>query len=105
MKVLKKKPASKSKTRLANSDLVKIKSSPKIVTHAGLSLNLSQVKCFKLNIFNGIGKKNTMIVEFKTRYDFIQSPETGKWEKQEYNEITELTFPTYEIAQAYVSEF
>lgn len=79
--------------------------SPRLVTHAGLTLNLSQVKCFRLSNFSGIGKKNTMTVEFKTRYDFIQHPQTGEWEKQEYNETTELQFPDYETAKAYTSEW
>lgn len=79
--------------------------SPRVVTHAGLSLNLSQVKCFRLSSFHEIGKKNTMTVEFKTRYDYIQHPETGKFEKQEYNESTELTFPDYDTAEAYRDEW
>jgi hypothetical protein len=72
---------------------------PRLVTHAGLTLNISQVKCFRLSNFSGIGKRNTMTVEFKTRYDFIQHPQTGKWEKQEFNEMTELQFPDYETAK------
>ena len=55
--------------------------------------------------FNEIGKKNTLTVEFKTRQDYNQHPETGEWEKQEYNEITELTFPDYETATAYTNEW
>lgn len=79
--------------------------SPRVATHAGLSLNLSQIKCFRLNNFNDIGKNNTLTVEFKTRYGYIQHPETGEWEKQEYNEITELTFPDYETVTAYTNEW
>ena len=79
--------------------------SPRVVTHAGLSLNLSQIKCFRLSNFNDIGKKNTLTVEFKTRYSYIQHPETGEREKQEYNEITELSFPDYETATAYTNEW
>lgn len=43
----------------------------------------SKISC--LSNFNDIGKKNTLTVEFKTRYDYIQHPETGEWEKQEYS--------------------
>jgi len=78
---------------------------PKVVTHAGLTVNLSQIKCFQLSNFREIGKRNTLIVEFKTRYDYIKHPATGEWEKQEYNEKTELEFPDYETAKAYISEW
>ncbi len=79
--------------------------SPRVATHAGLTLNLSHVKCFKLSNFTGIGKSNTLIVEFKTRFDYIQHPETGEWEKQEYNEKTELEFPNFDTAKAYSDEW
>ena len=79
--------------------------SPRVVTHAGLSLNLSRVKCFRLSNFNDIGKKNTLTVEFKTRYDYIQHPETGEFEKQEYNEKTEVEYPTYSSAEAHRNEW
>lgn len=79
--------------------------SPRLVTHAGLTLNLSQIKCFKLNSFTNVGKSNTLVVEFKTRYDFIQHPETNEFEKQEYNEKTELEFPDYDTAKAYSEEW
>ena len=79
--------------------------SPRLATHAGLTLNLSQIKCFKLNSFTSLDKKNTLVVEFKTRYDFIQHPETGKFEKQEYNEQTEVEFPDHETAVVYRDEW
>jgi hypothetical protein len=79
--------------------------SPRLITHGGLTLNISQVKCFRLSNFSGIGKRNTLTVEFKTRYDYIQNPITGKFEKQEYNETTELEFPDYDTAVVYTDEW
>lgn len=79
--------------------------SPRLVTHAGLTLNLSQVKCFKLNSFSTFGKKNTLVIEFKTRYGFIEHPKTGEFLKQEYNEQTEVEFPDHEIAVVYRDEW
>lgn len=75
--------------------------SPKVISHAGLTINLANVKCIKLSIFE---EKNTMTVEFKTRYDFIKHPKTEEFEKQEYNEKTEVDFPDYETAIAYKGE-
>lgn len=79
--------------------------SPRVVYHGGLTVNLSEVKCFHLSNFSGIGKRNTLTVEFKTRFDFIRNPETGGFEKQEYNEKTELEFPDYDTAKAYTDEW
>ncbi len=73
-----------------------------IVTHAGLTLNLADLKCIKLSIF---GNTNTMTFEFKTRYDYVRHPETGEFEKQEYNEKTEIEFPDYDSAAQYRYEF
>ena len=75
--------------------------SPKIISHAGLSINLADLKCIKLSIF---GEKNIMTVEFKTRYDFILNPISGEFEKQEYNEKTDVEFPNYDMAIAYIGE-
>lgn len=75
--------------------------SPKVISHAGLTLNLANVKCLKLSIFD---TKNTITVEFKTRYDFIQHPKTRDYIKQEYNEKTEVEFPDYDSAIAYKEE-
>ena len=79
--------------------------SPRLATHAGLTLNLSQIKCFKLNGFTSLDKRNILVVEFRTRYDFIQHPETGEFQKQEYNEQAEVEFPDYETATAHRDEW
>lgn len=79
--------------------------SPRLVTHAGLTLNLSQIKCLRLNVFTSLDKRNILVVEFKTRYDFIQHPETNEFLKQEYNEQTEVEFPDYETAVVYRDEW
>ncbi len=53
---------------------------PEVVTHNGLTLDLSQIKC----IIHGDyfdGKKTQMIVVFKTRYEFIYHPEKDKFIK------------------------
>jgi hypothetical protein len=74
---------------------------PKIISHAGLTINLADLKSIKLSIFD---TTNTMIVEFKTRYDYILHPKTQEYEKQEYNEKTEVEFPDYETAISYRTE-
>ena len=44
---------------------------PKVINHVGTSVDLSQVKCFKLSYFSDIGKKNTVTIEFKKRIEYI----------------------------------
>jgi len=73
----------------------------KVISHAGVTLNLADVKCIKLSIFE---TKNTMTVEFKTRFDFILHPKTGEYVKQEYNEKTEVEFSDYDTALVYKDE-
>ncbi len=79
--------------------------SPRLAPHAGLTLNLSQIKCFKLNGFTSQDKRNTLVVEFHNRYDFIQHPESGEFEKQEYSEQTEVQFPDYQTAVVHRDEW
>lgn len=81
--------------------------SPKVVTYGGLTLNLADVKCFYLTNFAsyGLGKRNTMIVEFKTRYNYLQHPVSGEFELQEYNDKTEVEFPDYETAKTDIEEW
>jgi hypothetical protein len=76
----------------------------RIITHAGITFNLAEVKCFRLSTYNDIGKQNTIIIEFKTRYDFISNPNIGKFEKQEYNEVIEIQFPDYDTAKVHQRE-
>ena len=76
----------------------------KVVTYNGLTLDLSQVKCFKQeDCF--YGKKNSMIVVFKTRYDYIKNPKTGKFIKQKYNETVEFDFPDFETPRTIIADW
>ena len=77
----------------------------KVISSAGLAIDLATIKCFKLLSFSDLGKTNVLIVEFKTRYDYIKNPITGEFEKQEYNEQTEIEFLDYETANAYKLEW
>lgn len=81
-------------------------SSPKIVTHAGQMLDLAQVKCFKLSPYLIDGNTiNQLLVECKTRMEYVFHPGTQQWEKQVVAEQIEQEFPSYETAQAYLREW
>lgn len=77
---------------------------PKVVNHAGISVDLSQVKCFKLSPFSSINKTNTLVIEFKRRVEYIYNPSTQQYHKEEINDITELEFPDWETAWQYTDE-
>ena len=77
----------------------------KLITHAGLTINMADVKCIKLRNFSNIGKPNTMTVEFKTRFTYVQHPITGEFELRECHETTELEYPDYDTAKAYTLEW
>ncbi len=74
--------------------------SQRVVTHGGVTLNLATIKCFKLQSNIDLGKTNVLIIEHKKRYDYIQHPESGKYEKQEFNEVTEVEYPNYALAES-----
>ena len=78
---------------------------PKVITYSGVTINLAQVKCFRLSFFEDIGKDHTIIVEFKTRYDYIFNPATKEFEKQEYNESTEIEFPDGKTADSFLKDW
>lgn len=79
--------------------------SSRVITHGGATLNLASIKCFKLQSNIDLGKTNVLIVEHKRRYGYIQHPETGDFEKQEYNEITEIEYADYKTASVYLNEW
>ncbi|OIO12522.1 MAG: hypothetical protein COS42_06340 [Flavobacteriales bacterium CG03_land_8_20_14_0_80_35_15] len=79
--------------------------SPRVVTHGGVTLNLATIKCFKLKTNTELGKSGVMTVEHKSRFEYIQHPETGEYEKQEYNEKTEVDYSTYSSAEAHRNEW
>lgn len=81
-------------------------STSKIVTHAGLMLDLAQVKCFKLSPFIVDGNDTKqLVVEFKTRLEYVFHPGSQKWEKEYFAEQIEYEFPGYDTAQAYLREW
>lgn len=79
--------------------------SQRVVSHGGVTLNLATIKSFKLQTNTDLGNTNVLIIEHKTRFDYIQNPKTGKFEKQEYNEKTEVEYSSYSAAEAHRNEW
>jgi hypothetical protein len=76
---------------------------PKLITHGGVTLNLATIKAIKLS--TNTSHTDVMVVEHKKRYDYIKNKATGEYEKQEYNETTEVEYPSYDVAEAYRDEW
>ncbi|MDR3246553.1 MAG: hypothetical protein LBT50_08995 [Prevotellaceae bacterium] len=75
---------------------------PRVVTQNGLTIDLSQVKCFKSDIlFSG----SKIIVEFKTRYEYIRHPETGEYIKQQINDVVESECKEPAYASRFIFEW
>ncbi|MCB2411023.1 hypothetical protein [Hymenobacter lucidus] len=77
-----------------------------IITHAGLTLDLAQIKCFKLSPFLIDGNDTRqLLVEYKTRPVYVLHPGTKQWEKEYLADVISYDFPSYESAQAHLSEW
>lgn len=76
---------------------------PKVITNEGFTVDLSQIKSIQQSYSNG-ADKNTVTIEFKTRYDYIQHPGTGKFIKQKYSETSKREFGGFEEAAMFVVE-
>ncbi|RAK62421.1 hypothetical protein [Hymenobacter edaphi] len=79
---------------------------PTVTTHAGLTLDLAQIKCFKLSPFLTDGNDTRqLLVEYKTRPVYVLHPGTKHWEKEYLVDVIAYDFPSYESAQAHLSEW
>jgi len=77
-----------------------------IITHAGLMLDLAQIKCFKLSPFLLDGNDTRqLLVEYKTRPVYVLHPGTKQWDKESLADVIAYDFPSHESAQAYLSEW
>jgi len=83
-----------------------MKNKPTVTSHAGLTLDLAQIKCFKLSPFLIAGNDTRqLLVEYKTRPVYVLHPGTNQWEKEYLTDVIAYDFPSYESAQAYLREW
>jgi len=79
--------------------------SNRVITHGGVTLNLASIKSFKVQTNINIGKTNILVIEHKKRYEFLEHPKAGEFIKQEFNETTEVEYPSYDSAVAHRDEW
>ena len=73
-----------------------------IEIHEGLSIDLSQLKCFRIN--TGYGEP-WVIVEYKMRHEYVYNPESDAYELQVCNDQTKIEFTSYEGSVMFVEEW
>ena len=80
---------------------------PKVVSHAGVTVDLAQIKCFKLSPFT-LNEEETgdwLIIELKSRIEYVFHPQSRKWEKETITDTIRQQFASYEQATAYLREW
>lgn len=81
-------------------------STPRIVTHGGVTVDLESVKCFKVDGHIDHGKTNIMVIEFKaTNVEYVFNPETNEHELHTFNDKIEVEYGTFESAEQHMSEW
>lgn len=79
---------------------------PRVITHGGVTIDLETVKSFKVQTVVGIGNPNVLTIEHKnSNLEYIFNPETEEFEKQIFNDKTEVEYPSYDSACAYRDEW
>lgn len=80
-------------------------SNRKIVSHAGLTIDISQVKCFKLSSVSK-NKMQVLSIEFKTRHGgYIRNPLSEGYEKLEFNDSIKVMYRNPESAKKDLKEW
>lgn len=77
----------------------------RIISHAGLTIDMETIKCIKVPTNTDTEKTNFLIIEHKKRIEFIKNPTTNEYEKIEFNDTSEMEFPNFEIANSYKNEW
>ena len=77
----------------------------RIITHGGVTLDIETIKCFKVQTFTQVGKSNVLTIEFKSRVEYVYNPNSKEFEKQTFNDKTEVVYSDYDSACAYRDEW
>ena len=76
-----------------------------LVTHGGITMDLSKVKAFHIDTWNPRGKSHILRIEFHSRYEYIFNPGKQEYEKVLINDFTEHPYADYGTAEAYRDEW
>jgi hypothetical protein len=70
--------------------------------------NIAELKCIKVisdNAKNINDRHYFLTFELKTRAEYIYNPGTKQYEKEYFNDVIQVEFDNYEMAQAYKNDW
>lgn len=78
--------------------------SPRVVSYDGLTLNLATLRAIRVD-YDPEKWLFHLIFEHKTRVSYVQLPQSGDYEKQEFQEETRVTFQSEEKLNYHLREW
>lgn len=81
-------------------------STPRIVTHGGLTLDLENIKSFTVQATSGVGRPNVLTVEHKSsNAEYVFNPDIEEYELHFFNNTTEMEYSSYDSVCAHRDEW
>ena len=78
---------------------------PEIITHGGITLDVSQIKSFQIDTYNPNKRSHILRIELKSRYEYLYHPGTKEFEKVFINDFIEHPYADYDTAAVYRDEW
>lgn len=76
-----------------------------IITHGGITLDVSQIKSFHIDAYNPRKRSHILRIEFKSRYEYLWNPDTKEFEKVLIHDFVEHPYADYETAAVHRDEW
>ncbi|MEP6262011.1 MAG: hypothetical protein ABJ092_10570 [Gillisia sp.] len=78
---------------------------PQIITHGGITLDVSRIKSFQIDTYNPRERSHILRIEFKSRYEYLLNPGTKQYEQVLINDFIEHPYADYDTAATYRDEW
>ena len=76
----------------------------RIVTIAGITLDLSRIRAVRVRNYTEVGKANLLYIEYNSRTEYSKNPFTDEIEKTLINETMSQEVADYQSAREYQTE-
>lgn len=77
----------------------------KIVTHGGITLDLSQIKAFQIDSYSPNKRSHILRINFKARNEYIHNPFTEEYEKVILEDYVDHPYADFSTAEVYRNEW
>lgn len=78
---------------------------PQIITHGGITLDLSRVKSFQIDSWSPNKRSHILRIEFNGRNEFVYNPGTKAYEKMLVQDHLDHPYADYGTAEAHRNEW